>query len=84
MINISIINNKVMIDGIEYTPSTQILGVYIDITDLTSFIMGFEIITKRYSVTEILLDGESFIDAQSLKDYYYTVLNLQDPIYENI
>jgi hypothetical protein len=84
MININIVNNKVLIDEKEYTPSTQILGVYIDITDSTSFIMGFEILTKRYSISEILLDNQSFNDSQSLKDYYYTVLDLQDPIYEDL
>jgi len=82
MINITTTNdNKVIIDDVEYTPSNEILGVYLDITDGTSFILGFEIITKRYSINEITLNGVSYNNSLDFKNEYYNILGLSD---ENI
>jgi hypothetical protein len=82
MINITTTNdNKVIIDDVEYTPSNEILGVYLDITDGTSFILGFEIITKRYSVSEVTLNVVSYNNSLDFKNEYYNILGLSD---ENI
>ena len=82
MIDITTTNdNKVIIDDVEYTPSNEILGVYLDITDGTSFILGFEIITKRYSVSELTLNGVSYNNSLDFKNEYYNILGLSD---ENI
>jgi len=83
MIDITTTNdNKVIIDDVEYTPSNEILGVYLDITDGTSFILGFEIITKRYSVSEVTLDSITYNTSEEFKVAYFTALNLTEIIIE--
>lgn len=71
-------NNKVLINGVEYTPSKEILGVYIDITDSTSFIMFFEKLNKRYNISEVELNNSTYNTSEEFKSAYYSVLNLVD------
>lgn len=71
-------NNKVIINGVEYIPSKEMCGIYIDITDSTSFIMFFEKLNKRYNISEVTLNSITYNTSEEFKIAYYSVLNLVD------